>query len=149
LHERREHSAAEVMTEGRETGQLSPKQLRFVDEYMLDTNATQAAIRAWYSEKSAHVQGTHLLANPKICAEIQCRRKRQADKFEIQADDVIRGLHAEATYKGKNASHGARVNAWTQLGRYLGLFVDKIQLTHHADEELAELRGVKVAELPE
>ena len=55
---------------------LSPKQEKFVDEYMLDLNATQAAIRAGYSERSAGAQGCALLKNPNVSAEI---KKRLAD----------------------------------------------------------------------
>ncbi len=42
---------------------LTPKQARFVEEYLIDLNATQAAIRAGYSAKTAEVQGSRLLGN--------------------------------------------------------------------------------------
>ena len=45
---------------------LTEKQQRFVDEYLIDLNATQAAIRAGYSAKTADVQGSRMLANVKV-----------------------------------------------------------------------------------
>ena len=49
---------------------LSAKQQRFVDEYLVDLNATQAAIRAGYSEKTAGAQGFDLLKKPEIEAPL-------------------------------------------------------------------------------
>lgn len=53
--------------------ELTPKQERFIDEYIKDLNATQAAIKAGYSEKTAGVQGSVLLKNPKVSEEIKKR----------------------------------------------------------------------------
>ena len=50
---------------------LNAKQQRFVEEYILDLNATQAAIRAGYSPKTAEVTGCKLLRNAKVAAAIQ------------------------------------------------------------------------------
>ncbi len=49
---------------------LTARQERFVDEYLADLNATQAAIRAGYSARSAHVEGSRLLTNAKVAAAI-------------------------------------------------------------------------------
>lgn len=64
--------------------ELTTKQERFVNEYIKDLNATQAAIRAGYSAKTAGVQGSVLLKNPNVSAEV---KKRLADiKSESIAD---------------------------------------------------------------
>ena len=47
---------------------LTPKQERFVEEYLIDLNATQAAIRAGYSAKTAEAQGSRLLSNVNVSA---------------------------------------------------------------------------------
>ena len=60
---------------------LTDKQKRFIDEYMVDSNATQAAIRAGYSPKTARVQGQENLSKPAIQIEIA---KRQ---------DALKGVH--------------------------------------------------------
>lgn len=54
---------------------LTDKQKRFIDEYMVDNNATQAAIRAGYSEKTARTQGSLNMTNVDIQAEIRSRQE--------------------------------------------------------------------------
>lgn len=73
-------------------GKLNPKQERFVAEYLLDLNATQASIRAGYSAKTAHVQGPRLLGNVAVASEIAKRQVKLADKYEVSAERVIREL---------------------------------------------------------
>jgi len=69
---------------------LEPRQEDFVYEYLVDLNATQATIRAGYSEKGASVQGSRLLANVKIQTAIAALRKERADRYEISAENVLR-----------------------------------------------------------
>ena len=71
---------------------LTPKQKRFCQEYVTDLNATQAAIRTGYSEKTAEVQGSTLLRNPKVKKEIERLKAKRADKVEIKSEDVLRRL---------------------------------------------------------
>ncbi|AOG22057.1 terminase small subunit [Acidovorax sp. RAC01] len=68
---------------------LTPKQQRFVDEYMVDLNATQAAIRAGYSAHTANEQGSRLLANVSVQAAISIARKAQQERTGITADRVL------------------------------------------------------------
>ncbi|MBR0568375.1 terminase small subunit [Azoarcus sp. L1K30] len=65
---------------------------RFVDEYLKDLNGTQAAIRAGYSEKSAMVQASKMLKNPKVAAAIAERMKDRERRTEITQDRVLREL---------------------------------------------------------
>lgn len=69
---------------------LTDLQSRFVDEYLIDLNATQAAIRAGYSEKTAAVIGSENLVKPNIAAEIQLRKQERQQRTEITADVVLR-----------------------------------------------------------
>lgn len=71
---------------------LGPKQARFVDEYLVDLNATQAAIRAGYSPKTARAQGHRLLTKADVQQAIGEGRKRQQDRLEVKADDILREL---------------------------------------------------------
>jgi phage terminase small subunit len=57
---------------------LSPKQQTFVGEYLLDFNATRAAIRSGYSERSAEVTGHRLLRNAKVAEEIHIEKAKVA-----------------------------------------------------------------------
>jgi phage terminase small subunit len=71
------------------TEDLTPKQQKFVEEYLIDLNATQAAIRAGYSEKTANEQASRLLANVKVSALIQTAMQKRSDRTEITQDMVL------------------------------------------------------------
>ncbi len=58
---------------------LTPKQARFVEEYLIDLNATAAAKRAGYSERTAYAQGQRLLKNVEIAAAIQKAQKARSE----------------------------------------------------------------------
>lgn len=76
---------------------LTAKQQRFVAEYLIDLNATQAAIRAGYSEKTAAEQASRLLTNVKVAEAIQAAMKARSERTEINADWVLKRLARDAT----------------------------------------------------
>jgi len=78
--------------------ELTPKQKRFVAEYLIDLNATQAAIRAGYSKNTAVAQGGRLLANVNIAAAVQRGAERREKRTEITQDKVLRELAAIGFY---------------------------------------------------
>ena len=108
---------------------LTPKQQRFVDEYLIDLNATQAAIRAGYSEKTAQEQSSRLLSNVIVSDAIRQAQQERQKRTLVTQDDVIRGLLTEAEWQGEGSSHSARVSAWAHLGKHLNMFTDKIEHT--------------------
>ncbi len=71
---------------------LTDKQQRFVEEYLVDLNATQAAIRAGYSKKTARDIGYENLTKPDIRAAIVEKRKEISKRVDLTIDDVIWGL---------------------------------------------------------
>jgi phage terminase small subunit len=71
---------------------LTPKQMRFVDEYLVDFNATQAAIRAGYKAKTAHVIGAENLRKPKIAEEVARRQKDLQKRTEVSQERVVKEL---------------------------------------------------------
>jgi phage terminase small subunit len=71
---------------------LTPKQERFVQEYLIDLNATQAAIRAGYSAKTANEQGSRLLTNVSVRSAIEAAQQKRADRTEITQDRVLQEL---------------------------------------------------------
>lgn len=71
---------------------LTPKQRRFVDEYLIDLNATQAAIRAGYSPRTANRIGAENLSKLDIQKEIETRQKEREQRTEITQDRVLREL---------------------------------------------------------
>lgn len=68
---------------------LNPKQQQFVAEYLVDLNATQAAIRAGYSPKTAGVQGFDLLKKPEIAAAIERLRNEHAKNTGLTVERVL------------------------------------------------------------
>lgn len=68
---------------------LTDKQQRFVDEYLIDLNATQAAIRAGYSEKTARSQGQRLLTNVDIKLALSAAQEERSERTKIDAAWVL------------------------------------------------------------
>lgn len=72
--------------------QLNPKQKSFVLNYLIDKNATQAAIRAGYSKKTAEFQGCRLLTNDKVADFLNQQLSLQEKRTLVTADEVISEL---------------------------------------------------------
>ena len=137
---------------------LTAKQERFVAEYLIDLNATQAAIRAGYAEKSADVEGSRLLVNAKIAAAVAAAQAKRSERTETTQDyvlatitETIERCKQADTYNANAVLKGAEL-----LGRHLAMFTDKVdtRLTletlsdEELDEQLAELeREVKASQL--
>lgn len=68
---------------------MTPKQERFVEEYLIDLNATQAAIRAGYSKKTARQIGDENLSKPDIAAAIQERRSELSEKSGVSQERIV------------------------------------------------------------
>lgn len=71
---------------------MTPKRERFVAEYLVDLNATQAAVRAGYSAKTSAEQGARLLINVKVQAALQAAMKKREQRTEITQDRVLQEL---------------------------------------------------------
>ncbi len=71
---------------------LTPKQERFVAEYLIDLNATAAARRAGYSAKTAEQQGPRLLGNVAVAQAIGRRQAKIAEKLEVTQERVVAEL---------------------------------------------------------
>lgn len=71
---------------------LTAKQQRFIDEYLVDFNATQAAIRAGYSAKTARAAAARTLSNVSIRTEIARRQRDLQVRTEVSQDRVVREL---------------------------------------------------------
>ena len=86
------------MTEKQSEGRsLTPKQQAFVEQYLIDLNATQAAIRAGYSPKTAEQQGSRLLRNAQVQRAVSEGQKERSEKTGITAQWVLERLADEAT----------------------------------------------------
>lgn len=89
---------------------LTPKQQRFVDEYLIDLNATQAAIRAGYSPKSAGRFAQELLLKTHIAQAIEQAKAERSERTKITQDEVLKMWHDLATVDYNEISQLLNVN---------------------------------------
>lgn len=102
--------------------ELSEKQIRFVQEYLVDSNGTKAAIRAGYSPKAANQQASRLLTKANIQALLKEKTQAIAEKTETEAEWVRRRLKEEADDVGPFATHAGRIRALELVGKINGVF---------------------------
>ena len=175
---------------------LTAKQQRFCDEYLIDLNATQAAIRAGYSEKNADKIGSELLGKTRVAEYIQERKQDRVERTEITQDMVLRELAiiafsniadyarvvekegvtdtgTKVKYKtvdavltedltdnqkkalavikeGKNGLEVKpydKVRALELLGKHLGMWTEKVEVTERAKNPFAELTTEELRQL--
>lgn len=125
-----------------EPGGLTEKKRRFCEEYIVDSNGAQAAIRAGYSPNGARVQAARLLRQPEVCAYVEELRAPIKEQNMITTGEVIAGLRSEARDMD-NGTASSRVSAWGKLGQHLGMFTDKIE-ANLTSNEVREVRLVVV-----
>ena len=80
------------MTDKRKAATLTPKQTRFVEEYLRDLNATQAAIRAGYKPDRAQQMGSENLSKPVVAAAIQAEMDARSKRTQVTADRVLQEI---------------------------------------------------------
>lgn len=97
--------------------ELTEKQKRFCQEYVIDLNATQAAIRAGYSEDTADVQGSRLLGNVKVENFIKELQSDKSDELNITFNDVARGVYEIAINSDRDTD---KLKAYDQLSKMFG-----------------------------
>lgn len=114
---------------------LNYKQALFVKEYLVDLNATQAAIRAGYSAKTANEQAARMLAKVSIKEAVQEAMQNRAKKVEITAEDVLQSIVdiRSKTIEAERYSEALKANEL--LGKHLKLFTERIE--HDVTESLA------------
>ncbi|MCK3654237.1 terminase [Pasteurellaceae bacterium Macca] len=150
-------------TSGR--GKLTDKQKRFVEEYLIDLNATQAAIRTGYKKETAYSQGQRLLKNVEIQQAISEAQNKRSARVEVSQDFVIQKLlkniaismGEESTIEtipaktpdGEMVGNdiacfkfepSAANKALELLGKHLGMFKDRVDITSAEQPILPSLK---------
>lgn len=123
-------------------GKLTQKQRRFIDEYIISGNATQAAIKAGYSKRTARKIGQENLTKPDIKTEIARRNaeiqsEKTADMTEVMEylTSVMRGEQTESVATAKGVFSGVEVSAKDRIkaaeliGKRNGAWTDKKELS--------------------
>ncbi len=101
---------------------LTPRQTRFVDEYMLDGNGARAAVAAGFSKRCAKELAYETLTYPHVRAALAARQAQDSQRLQIERDDVIAGL-LEGIAMARDRCDGATmIRGWSEVGRMLGLF---------------------------
>lgn len=138
---------------------LTAKQKQFCDEYVKDYNATQAAIRAGYSEKTASSQASRLLKNPAVIERIKEKQKELLDTHCMTEDRVLaelieilnRCMSAVPVMEWDYSEHSlvptgeyqfdskGALKAIKLLGQHIGMFTQKVELTNISDESIKEM----------
>ena len=119
---------------------VNDKQRAFAVEYVKDRNATQAAIRAGYSARTAYSQAHELLKKPEIQSLIKELEDAAADRAAITVDKIVARLNKIA--EDPNAKDSDKIRADELLGKYLGMFSERLNLSGSVDtgtEKLAEI----------
>ena len=134
---------------------MTDKQNVFVQEYLKDLNATQAAIRAGYSAHTAYSIGQRLLRNVEISNAINSAMSERSERAKLTADYVLQNLHEIAQrcmqkspvmVKGEQAIDDEGRHLWTfdaknalraleLIGKHMGMFSDKNREQEQTPEE--------------
>lgn len=126
---------------------LTPRQQRFVQEYLTDLNATQAAVRAGFSAKTAGQIGARLLKDVKVRAEIVKGQGKAADRNELTVDAHLAELDRLATHALAAGQVSAAIRAQELRGKVAGFYVERHEdVTSMTPEQrrarLAQLLGL-------
>lgn len=113
---------------------LTEKQKRFCDEYLIDLNATQAAIRAGYSPKGMNKRVTRMMANEGIMNYIQQHMKDREKRTEITQDKVLKELAAIAFSNGSKYAKIVDKKVYDEEGKPIIDFETGEQLTYKTVE---------------
>ena len=115
------------------TKKLNPKQAAFVREFLIDSNATQAAIRAGYSEKTARVIGCTLLTKTNIMEAVEKGQQRHAERCDVTIDSLTAEYEEARRLAAQNEQASAMVSATTGKAKLHGLVTDKQETEHRGN----------------
>lgn len=120
---------------------MNLRRSKFIPEYLLSGNATEAAIKAGYSKKTAYSQGQRLLKNDEIMNEIiESKDKLQAET-EIKLIEVVNQIKVLA-FEGE--SEAIKLKALDMLMKHLGGYMDIFKMLSAMKEDQIELIAKKI-----
>lgn len=139
---------------------LTKKQKKFADEYLIDLNATQAAIKAGYSEKTAYSQGQRMLKNVEVKNYIkqqleQLHNEKTADAQEVieyltsvmrgesEGEELVNEFQGDGISKAvkvsKKPSEKDKLKAAELLGKRFGIFTERVETKVEVSEKLSDI----------
>ena len=112
------------------TPKLTPKQIKFCQQYLANGgNATQAAIKAGYSAKTARAIGQENLTKPYIKAFLKAQSKQEQEKFNYTKEEHFKELEELKQEAKKTGALAAAVKAAELKGKLCGLYIEKVETT--------------------
>ncbi len=137
---------------------FSDRHEAFCQEYVKDRNATQAAIRAGYSEKTARQQGSRLLTNAAISSRIGELQEEIAERNEIDADNIMAKLETVYERSLEEGNFAAANRAAELQGKMVGAFTERADVNVRSSmfpttpgdldatiERLAKIAGIPIS----
>ncbi len=112
-------------------GEFTPKQKRFCEEYLVDLNATQAAIRTGYSKKTAYSIGQENLQKHQIRRYIRTSMEWRSLRTQVTADRVLEEL-AKIAFAEKGMKTGYKLKALGMLAKHVSIFDKQPKLDKQA-----------------
>lgn len=106
---------------------ITEKEAAFVREYLVDKNATQAAIRAGYSGRSAGQRAHDMLKHPVVKAALTRELKAQAERTLITADKVLLDIQAIGDKALRAKEFSVALRSRELLGKHHKVFTDKVE----------------------
>lgn len=141
-----------MAVKARRVPKCTPKQRRFVDEYMVDQCGAKAAVRAGYSQKSAGRLAVQLLEYPHVAAAVAAKQQRLAKKIEVTVDSIAMELEQARGLAMKVKQTSAAVSASMGKAKLFGLIVERhkhsglvgtYDITKVTDAELDEIEQAR------
>ncbi len=122
---------------------MNDKQQRFAEEYLIDSNATQSAIRAGYSAKTAYSQGQRLLSHVEVRRAIQDMQAEHRERTAVTVESITEQLCAAYDLAKSNGQAAPMVQAAMGIAKLHGMLVDKVEQTTKAVDNMtpAELEA--------
>lgn len=133
-----------------EAAELSPRQAKFVDEYLIDGNGTQAAIRAGYGAAGARVAAYRLLTNVAVSSLIEARRQADATRLCIDRENVLAGLLEAVEMAREERNPAGMIAGLREIAKLQGYYAPtavKVDLDVTAVAERSRLEAMTDAEL--
>ena len=109
---------------------LNARQTAFVQEYLIDKNATQAAIRAGYAPGSAKIQGHRLLTNDNVDQVVTSELAKMSEDAGITAEAVIVTIKRLLKTAEDNGNVHAALKACDMLAKHLGMYIERVESNH-------------------
>lgn len=131
---------------------LTAKQARFIDEYLVDANGTQAAIRAGYGAAGARVAAHRLLTNVAISSAIEARQKADATRLWIDRENVLAGLLGAVEMAREQRNPAGMIAGLREIAKLQGYYAPtaaKIKVDVASAAERGHFEAFTDAELTE